>query len=232
MSLPTIRSFTKILTCNSFHWTSNTRTFLKTEQLTSISRGVLCLNYVFSLESFVKPSPGCYNNVCLDPKTFALKFPGYLACILSLSISSVIAKETEVSTILDTCLKGQWRMKIGGKTLALLFCSDFILAPSVAVRSQKPETMHTRLSKHSYKPKSTCSKGSAIGDGLSHLSASSEIRYFCFFSWLHFTATSLGDKYAGMRYYSKILSHFSHQETICSFNYALNKALILKHSLW
>lgn len=111
--------------------------FLKTEQLTNVFRCVFCLNYVFTLGNFMKPGTGCHNIVCLDQRAFASRFTGHLASILCSSVSSVISKETYITTVLENGLQCWWRMKIGGKNPVLPCCSPYfylILAPCIDIR--------------------------------------------------------------------------------------------------
>lgn len=91
---------------NAIHCKSNTKPFLKAEQLINVSTGILCLNYVGSLGIFMDLGTECHNNVCLDQRAFASRFIGHLACILYSSISSVISKETYTATVLENGLRG------------------------------------------------------------------------------------------------------------------------------
>lgn len=104
--LLTIRSFTKTTIFNAIHCKSNTMPFLKAEQLTNVFRGIFCVNYEFTLGNFMKPGTGCHNTICLDQRAFASRFTGHLACILCSSVSSVISKETYITTVLENGPQG------------------------------------------------------------------------------------------------------------------------------
>lgn len=67
-----LSTFTKTIIFNATHCKSNTKPFSKAEQMTNVSRGILGLNYVVPIGSFMNPGTGCHNSVCLDPTALLL----------------------------------------------------------------------------------------------------------------------------------------------------------------
>lgn len=67
----TMRSLTKTMIFSANHFKPLTKTF-KSWTTDKVSRGILCLNYVFTLENFMKPGTGYHNNICLNQRVLLL----------------------------------------------------------------------------------------------------------------------------------------------------------------